>query len=386
MQHFYNRGKWLFPAMLMVAVLQNFHDLSLLFSEESLSLFRYDGPIIYKVLKDVLYVLVFAAILYRAQKKGRVPLTDYSGALIALILCMVTLSMLDNGFVAGLIGLRWIFPFMLFLLMGDWSEVLDTAAAVPWIFLGLASSLAVQVFQLFYMPPVFGEIFPGVPARTPGFFVAPNSTAFFACVSAACVMVFAPLKLKLRVLAVGLALMVSVLAQSGTGMVAAVLLGLHLMCGRHRYVFWIITLCTFALALPNLDFLTMREDYVELSGGGRLDAFLDIARDSVFSIARFGLYTNTANLQSANPEDQLAPDSLLASWVGNFGLFAAPAAVLCALFIRYRMRSVDWSQAMPCVLVFGIFSMTTIVFEAFPMNLYLALGIWSARRVPPQAR
>lgn len=386
MQHFYNRGWWLFPAMLMVAVLQNFHDLSLLFSEQSLSLFRYDGPIIYKVLKDVVYVLVFAAILYRAQKTGRGPLTDYSGALIALILCMVTLSMLDNGFVAGLIGLRWIFPFMLFLLMGDWSEVLDTAAAVPWILLGLAGSLAVQVFQLFCMPPVFGEIFPGVPGRTPGFFVAPNSTAFFACVSAACVMVFAPSKLKLRMLAVGLALMVSVLAQSGTGMVAAVLLGLRLMCGRRRYVFWIITLCTFALALPNLDFLTMREDYVELSGGGRLDAFLDIARDSAFSITRFGLYTNTANLQSANPEDQLAPDSLLASWVGNFGLFAALAAVLCALFIRYRMRSVDWSQAMPCVLVFGIFSMTTIVFESFPMNLYLALGIWSARRVPPQAR
>ena len=386
MQHFYNCGKWLFPAMLMVVMLQNFHDLSLLFSEQSLSLFRYDGPIIYKVPKDVLYVLVFAAILYRAQKKGRGPLSDYSGALVALILFMVTLSMLNNGFVAGLIGLRWIFPFMLFLLMGDWSEVLDTAAAVPWILLGLASNLAVQVFQLFYMPPVFGEIFPGVPARTPGFFVGPNSTAFFACVSAACVIVFAPSKLKLNVLAVGLALMVSVLAQSGTGMVAALLLGLRLMCGRHRYVFWIITLCTFALALPNLDFLTMREDYVELSGGGRLDAFLEIARDSAFSIARFGLYTNTANLQSANPEDQLAPDSLLASWVGNFGLFAALAAVLCALFIRYRMRSVDWSQAMPCVLVFGIFSMTTIVFEAFPMNLYLALGIWSARRVPPQAR
>ena len=372
--------------MFMAAVLQNFHALSLLFSEQRLSLFHYDGPVIYKVLKDVIYVLLFTAILFRAQRKGRGPLTDYSGALIALILFMVTLSMLDNGFVAGLIGLRWIFPFMLFLLMGDWSEVLDTAAAVPWILLGLVSSLAVQVFQLFYMPPVFGEIFPGVPARTPGFFVAPNSTAFFVCASAACVMVFAPSKLKLKMLAVGLALMVSLLAQSGTGMVTAVLLGLWLMCGRHRYVFWMLTLCTFALALPNLDFLTMREDYVELSGGGRLDVFLDIARESAFSIARFGLYTNTANLMSANPENQLAPDSLLASWVGNFGLFAALGAVLCALFIRYRMRSVDWSQAMPCVLVFGIFSMTTIVFEAFPMNLYLALGIWSARRVLQQAR
>lgn len=385
MQNFYGRGKWLFPAMLMVAVLQNFHDLSLLFSEESLSLFRYDGPIIYKALKDILYFFLFAAILYAAQKTNRLPLTEYSGALIVLILFLAILSILDNGFVTGMIGLRWIFPFILFLLMGDWSKVLDTTAAVPWILLGLVVNLSVQVFQLFYMPPVFGEIFPGVPARTPGFFVAPNSTAFFACVSAACVMVFAPSKLKLRVLAVGLALMISALAQSGTGMVAAVLLGLRLICGGKRYVFWLITFCTLAVALPNLDFLTMREDYVELSGGGRLDVFLDIARDSGFSFARFGLYTNTANLHSSDPEDQLAPDSLLASWVGNFGFFAALAFLLSGLFIRHRMRSVDWSAAMPCVLVFGIFSMTTIVFEAFPMNLYLALGIWSARRASARA-
>lgn len=381
MRHLLDRGKWLFPAMLMVAILQNFHDLSLIFSEERLSLFRYDGPVIYKALKDVLYLAVFAGILHRVQKTNRSPLTDYSAALIALILFMVSLSMLYNGFVAGLIGLRWIFPFMLFLLMGDWGEVLDTAAAVPWIFLGLVSNLAVQVYQLLYMPPVFGEIFPGVPARTPGFFVAPNSTAFFACVSAACVMVFAPSKLVLRALAVGLALTISALAQSGTGMVAAVLLGLRLICGRHRYVFWAITLCTLALALPNLDILTMREDYVELSGGGRLDAFRVITQESALSITRFGLYTNTANLQSDSPEDQLAPDSLIASWVGNFGFFAILAAVLSGLFIRYRMRSVDWSAVMPCVLVFGIFSMTTIVFEAFPMNIYLTLGIWSARRL-----
>jgi hypothetical protein len=300
--------------------------------------------------------------------------------LIGLILFMAALSMLHNGIMVGLIGLRWIFPFLLFLLMREWSRLLDTATAVRWILLGLTTCFAVQLYQLFYMPPVFGEILPGVAARTPGFFVAPNSAAFFACVSAACVMVFTPEKLKLNLLAVGLALMVSILAQSGTGMVGAVLLGLRYICRRHKYTFWIITFFTLAMALTNLDFLTMRENYIELSGGGRVEAFINIARDSFSSIDRFGLTTNTANLYSQNPEDQLAPDSLLASWVGNFGFFAPVAALLVMMFIRYRMRLVDWSRAMPCVLVFGIFSMTTIVFEAFPMNMYLALGIWSARR------
>lgn len=382
-RNFFDRGKWLFPAMLLVALVQNFHDLSLLFSEENLSLFRYDGPIFFKLLKDILYLSILLVILYHAQRTGRSPLTFYSVVLIALIMFLVLLSVLENGLIAGMIGLRWIFPFILFLLMGNWSKRFDDAKAVPWILLGLAGCLAAQVYQLFYMPPVFGEIFPGVPARTPGFFVAPNSAAFFACASAACVMVFVPpkSKLRLRLLAVWLALMISTLAQSGTGMIAAVLLGFYLICGRHRFVFWGIAFLTLVLVLPNLDFLTMREDYVELSGGGRLDAFLNITRDSALSVARFGLYTNTANLNSANPEDQLAPDSLLASWVGNFGFFTSLATVLCALFIRDQMRSVNWGEAMPCVLVLGIFSMTTIVFEAFPMNIYLALGIWSARRL-----
>lgn len=372
--------RWIFPAMLLAAVLQNFHDLALLISDSKLALFRYDGPVIYKALKDVLYAAVLAAILYHAKKSGRSPLNYHSFAFFSLILTMAALSTLANGYFAGLIGLRWIFPFILFLLMNDWSTEHDTDAAIPWLVIGLAGCLALQIYQLFTMPPVFGEIFPGIPARTPGFFVAPNSTAFFACASTACIMTFAPSNLKLSVVVVMLALMSCALTQSGTGMVVALLLGLRLLCGRHHQVFWIITLCTLALALPNLDLLTMRKDYVELSGGGRLEAFLNIARESAFSISRFGVYTNAANLLSEDPENQLAPDSLIASWVGNFGLFATLAAVLGALFIRYRMQAVDWSRAMPCVLVFGIFSMTTIVFEAFPMNLYLALGIWSARR------
>lgn len=366
--------------MIVVAIIQNFHDLSLFFLEERLSLFRYDGPIIYKLLKDIFYISFFIAILRGLKKFHRSVLTDYSGIFIVLIVFMTILSMLHNSFAVGLIGLRWIFPFILFLLMRNWSEYLDVAVAVKWILMGLMVCFVVQLYQLFYMPPVFGEIFPGIPARTPGFFVAPNSTAFFACASAACVMVFIPVKLKLNALAVGLALMISTLAQSGTGMVASVLLCLRLICRRHKYAFWIISFFTITVALTNLDVLTMRQNYVELSGGGRLDAFLNIARDSFFSMSRFGLSTNTANLYSENPEDQLAPDSLMASWVGNFGVFSMLAALLVVLFIRYRMQPVDWSRAMPCVLVFGIFSMTTIVFEAFPMNMYLALGIWSARR------
>jgi hypothetical protein len=46
------------------------------------------------------------------------------------------------------------------------------------------------------------------------------------------------------------------------------------------------------------------------------------------------------------------------------------------------MPDIDWKRAMPCVVVLGLFSLTTVVFEAFPMNLYLAFGIWLSRKNP----
>jgi hypothetical protein len=374
------RYDFLYPGILLATVLQNYHGLSMLMSEGSLSLFKYEGPFIYKILKDIIYIFLFALICFHAFKIRRLPLSRFSGCLVVLISAMIFFSAIDNGPLIGMIGLRWIFPFILFILMKDWGRLVDRNSALPWMLLGLICCLVVQIFQFFFMPPVFGEIFSDIPARVPGFFVAPNSAAFFACASAACVMVFAPFKLRLNLCAIVLALVISLLAQSGTGMVASVLLALRLLFGRQHVVFWVVALFVSAIVIPNLDLLTMRDDYVELSGGGRVDALLKIANDSALSISHFGLYTNTANLLSANPEDQMAPDSLIASWVGNFGVFASVAILLSALFVRYGMRAVDWSRAMPCVLVFGVFSLTTIVFEAFPMNLYLALGVWSAWR------
>lgn len=371
---------WVFPLLLLATIFQNYHDLSILMSEGSLFLFKYEGSVFYKIIKDIIYVMVFIFIIFHAIEFKRLPIDQFSALLIFCILAMVGFSIIDNGLLVGLIGLRWAFPFLLFVLMKDWVRLVDTNAAVQWLLVGLVFCLTMQIHQLFFMPPVFGEVTAGISARTPGFFVAPNSAAFFACASAASVIVFVPFRLRLHICSVMLAIAVSSLAQSGTGMLASSLLALWLLCGNRYYVFWIVALVGLALALPNLDILTGRDSYVELSGGGRIDAFLKIFDESALSFSSLGLYTNTVNLLSNNPEDGLAPDSLIASWVGNFGIFASALFLLSMLFVVYGMRTVNWSRAMPSVLVFLAFSMTTIIFEAFPMNLYLALGVWSAQR------
>ena len=56
-------GRWLFPLILVATLFQSYHDLSALLSDGQLALFRYEGSIIDKVGKDIIYALLFIEIL-----------------------------------------------------------------------------------------------------------------------------------------------------------------------------------------------------------------------------------------------------------------------------------------------------------------------------------
>jgi len=378
-------GAWLFPLVLVATLVQNYFDLMTLLTGGGLDIGSYTGPIWLKVGKDVVYGLLLVAIAVQALRLRRAPVTDHAFALLLVLGMLATISLLQNGAVVAAIGVRWALPFLLFILLGDWAPHVEPRKAALWLLTGVVVCLAAQVYQLFNMPPVFGEVLPGIPARTPGIFIAPNSTAFFACASAAAIRAYEPDDRRLGWAAVLLALGVSLLAQSGTGIVAAAILVLQMASARQPALFWVLAVAGGAAIFLSLDRITQRDDYVALSGGGRVEVFLDIVRRSFVSIDRFGIFTNAANLQVATSQEKVASDSLVASWIGNLGIMALPAAVLTVLFVRERMRPMDWRRAAPCLIVFALFAMTTIVFEAFPMNLYLALGLWAAVGDPAAA-
>ena len=373
-------GRWLFPLILVATLFQSYHDLSALLSDGQLALFRYEGSIIDKVGKDIIYALLFIEILRTAKKRHTLPLVDFSVALGCLIFALVSISIISNGLVIAMLGLRWATPFILFLMLRDWSKALDRNNTIHWLIFGMIICLGAQIYQIFNMPPVFGEFIFGIPARTPGIFIAPNAGAFFACASAALVVTLKPSGRKSNFLVVVLALIISTLAQSGTGIITSLVLLLYLFCERSPIMFLGLALLTLVATLSNLNVLIMREDYVEISGGGRVDVLIEIARSSIFSVSNFGVFTNAGNLMNENPEDKLSPDSLIASWIGNFGFLSPLTLILTVFFVKYRMKSMQWWVSAPCIVVFILFSLTTITFEAFPMNIYIAIGLWSARR------
>ena len=374
-------GFWLFPFILIATILQNYYDLVAIFDGGALNLSSYEGPIIFKLLKDVVYLSILALVIRVALQTKRWPSTSPSMLFVLLMLFSCAISAALNDFTIAAIGIRWATPFVLFLLMRDVGARIDPDKGVIWLLSGTLICILFQVYQLFYMPPIFGEIFGGWPARTPGIFLAPNSTALFACSCSACISVFARHRYRTRLAAACLALLICLLAQSGTGILTATLL-IWLASGRYSSLSLIAAAAIGVFVFLNLDAITMREDYVAISGGNRLDIFIDTLGVAMTSVGNFGIYTNAGALQQNDFAINFAVDSLWASWFGNFGMFAPiQLAIVAAFFVQIK-KEINWRVASPCILVFFLFSMTTIIFEAYPMNLLLGIGIWSASKYP----
>ncbi|MDI9332850.1 MAG: hypothetical protein QM533_00585 [Cytophagales bacterium] len=375
-------SRWLIVVMLAVTFSQNYYDLIRLLEDSQLALYAHDGPIIAKIGKDLCYFLIIASIIINFKKFRATPSFGVVALIFYLVIFMIIISAYYNGLIVALIGFRWLLPFLIFLLIGEWSKNIDKEFFSKIILISLIACLTFQVIQLFIMPPIFGEIFFGLAARTPGYFIAPNSAAFFGCSCAGLVLVVHGYRGKMAFTALLTAFCISALAQSGTGLIVASLLIFWYFIYPNLKLYIIGVFFFGPLIFSNLNLLTGRDNYVEISGGGRLEVLQHIFYDSIGSLTTFGKYTNAANLISENPENQVALDSLIAAWIGNFGVLWPLATILTILFIIFNIHQFNKNVFGPAM-VFLLFSMTTIVFEAFPMNLILALSIWWSRAVKP---
>ena len=366
-------GGTFFLVILAVTLSQNFYDLLSVMDGAGLNLMAYEGPLFIKLLKDVVYSALLALSIALLLRRGYLPIIPLT--ILLLIFAAFALSAVRHDLVTGLIGLRWSAPLILFMLMADLPRLVHRKNSSWCLIFGLTICIGAQIYQLFNMPPIHGEVF-GLAARTPGFFLAPNSAAFFACSSAACVAALMPNDRLLKIVSSVLAITICLLAQSGTGIITAAILIVWQFSGRINWSFAALGALVFAVLFLNLNAITMRNDYVAESGGIRVQVFMDVLAKSFDSFGDFGVYTNAAILREGTLAPAFVLDSLWASLFGNFGLLSLLLFPLFALFVFVDMRHMNWQRAMPAAITFFLFSMTTIVFEAFPMNLLLSLAIW----------
>lgn len=377
-------GALLVASILVIGALQSSSDLLHLFRSGEINLVGYEGPAVFKLAKDAIVVLglLVPSLIGILAHRARVLTADSILALLGVGL-LAAISLIENGALVAAAGLRWFLPIALLFLLPARPPAVDPVTASRMLSVALGTNLALQFLQLFTMPPVYGQIWLGLSARTPGLFLVPNTAAFFACVAGAAALSFEHSR-ALKAAALLAATASCLLTQSGTGLVVIGAMWLPVLGGARRPAVTLIGIGALAVLFFSLGAVTGREDYLRLSGGERIRILVDIVLPMSYRIDGFGVFTNTAALlldRAATAPDGtvIAIDSFIASFIGNLGAFALPIAILVVRFAA-RCRFLDLNRLAPLLTVYGLFSFTTIVTEAFPMNVLLPILVWASAR------
>lgn len=372
----------LLVAILALGMLQSATDLFALFRTGYIDLLSYSGPAWLKAAKDALVLagLVLPSLIGIFAFRARV-LTRDSSLVLSIVAVAAGLSLVQNGPIIAAAGLRWFLPIALLFLLPAYPPAVRPVTASRLLFAAMSLNFAAQCIEVFTMPPVYGQTWFGLSARTPGFFLVPNTAAFFASVCTAAMLAFEP-KPGQRTAALLVGTASCVLTQSGTGLVAIATLWLVIFGGGRRAGIALLGLIALPLLFIGLEGITGREDYLRLSGGERIRVFVDIVLPVALRVDGFGVFTNTASLildraNTAPDGTVVAIDSFIGAFVGNFGAFAIPIAILTVRF-AVRSKSLDWRRMSPLLIVYGLFACTTIVTEAFPMSVLLPLLAWAS--------
>ncbi len=384
MQRLRSWSFWLLGAITL-GILQSQPEISAAIAEGALDYTEYAGPLWIKGLKDVFVVALWIYLVSALRDPFPASVRRPIMLCYAITAAAAVLSAVTFGPLLSLAGVRWILPLFVVLELRRLSGVRVNPRAITLLLLGLmAIAVGLQILRTFYFPPIWGERW-GLSARPPAYFLLPNTNAFFAALAAAIVVDLNGRKHRWSIVALVLATVSAALSQSGGGVLSCGVLWLYMLIGRIWLVLPLIALVG-SLFLSVAPSLLGREDFVDVSGGERLDK-LSVAAKELTGPGAFGAYTNagfmlimTSATTAAGEREAIISDSFYVSVIGNFGLLAFPFFVALVIGLRRAEKySLRWMRrplghaTLLCVTLFGF---STVVSEVFPMIIMFGAGLW----------
>ena len=328
-------------------------------------------PIYIKSMKDIL--MIFLILLFAVKfffKKINISFVILVLLFILIVIINITSSVLIYGNDNFIIyGLRWIYPLLIFVLgIKLFNEIFLGKSFEKAFILVFLVNFSLQIYQFFRGISWFGVI-GGYSARNPGMFLIPNSGSFFSIIVLYWFMYHSQLNSFVKNFMVFLAVISIVLTLSGTGIPVLAFLVILYLSPRKA----VALLPIFILILPfMLKFIsTIRGDeFVEVSGGTRLEIFLETFGKTNIFAENFGYFTNVSVLLGGG---DAIMDSTYASVLGNLGILGL-MVVIGILFYLIFMSYLKLDKVkLSFLIIIASFSATTIIFEAYPMNLLLSL-------------
>ncbi|AVH31561.1 hypothetical protein [Vibrio fluvialis] len=339
---------------------------------------------IFKFIKDILVVVLLFAMLPLFLYRSKTPLFITTLLFFLFVIISAAYTLFTTKEIYFLAGFRWILPVFIILFLGVIDLKKFEKLAVYLISYIFFINVLTQIYQLAFMPHWFGTTEFGMSSRVIGIFMAPNTSAFFTCTAIAFLTYKKDYFSRTTIVAMLLFGMLSIfLTRSGTGLITLVAL-LVILFVPMRYL--ILALLSLVIVLPiiflNLDGLLNRENYVALSGFGRLNLMMMAFKNVGFLSGEFGYNTNTANLlfTMLDPAKVYeAADSIIASVQGNLGYLGSIMYLGVVIYFAYKALVNKNSARLSIIAVYVIFGMTTVTFEVFPM-IYLLPIIYGNSR------
>ena len=337
-------------------------------------------PVYIKVLKDLLLIVLILLGTLRIARSGKTNILAIPFLVLLLFTAGAALLASDNATLA-LAGIRWILPVFVTFFIYDFVDDALMQRIASTLSVLLVLHVVLQFAELFFMSHWYGVNMFGLAARVPGFFLIPITASFFATIVLYFSHFYGPNRALRRATYVLVPLSIF-LTQSGTGLLVLAVVGALIWLGIRRvWLIWPVGIATAAVMLPMLPRLTGRQaNYVAVSGGTRIEIFLDLFHHSELIPTAFGYVTNTAVSLISNGATGLRSeaiptivDSTYASIWGNLGV---GGAVFFGFFI------ITWAIAVVCVrrldlyvatVIFVLYGSTTQLFESYPLNLLLAV-------------
>jgi hypothetical protein len=354
-------------------------------------------PIFIKILKDFAFVAIIGSGILICWQSRRI----FSNTLLYLLLFVCV-----SGFIGSILfmpqllllaGLRTMLPLAALIFL--WRAVdFGLQRQIAYVMLALfLLAFAIQLYQLIYFPPFWGQNPLGLNARNPGFFLIPSTMGAFACIAAVYIYCYLPRSILTRGVVFTMFPVSIMLTASAASLLSMLsfFAALAFFQVKEKAVVvgaFVVVLLAGALMLPQI---VSRDDIYD-SMWSRLEILeLHVAESNLIASENFGTATNvgvnlinTFNLPGLSQgEDAIIADSTLISFMINFGLMAPFLFIL--LLLSVYSFTVEFALFLA---VMSVFSMTAIITEMFPVNLLLAVNLIylqylrSARRMDRQPR
>lgn len=327
-------------------------------------------PIYIKLLKDIIMIFLILLLFLKNFKGTSIPVilaTLFFITIVSINIFTSTIAGYDSYIIYGL---RWSYPLMIIFLGYKIIDKKHFDMKFDF-FLGLILSLhfLLQIFQLFSGITWFGVI-EGYSVRNSGIFLLPNTAAFFSVIVLYWFMYEFNGNRFIKISFILLCIISIFLTGSGTGVVVASILVLIYLIPKKCMLlgFPILSMAS----IPGLFLVSYfrGEYYIEVSGGTRLQNFKDVLSDVGLFSQNFGYYTNVAILMD---KGDMIVDSTFGSILGNLGLIVFIVVVVFLLYLAFKAYLQLNKTKLSFVTIVSLFSLTTIILEAYPMNLLLSL-------------